>query len=117
MQPKITLEDDKNKFSDPEGRTEGTLAYLEGFRLSAGSLPSIKDAMYIIVCLIYGDSPAELQIWEKLPRNAEKLSSLSCWRRFGCSQECVWSWRLGYAISSNMSGSVEANRRISDPSR
>jgi hypothetical protein len=27
--------------------------------------------MHIIVCLIYGDSPAELQIWEKLQRNAE----------------------------------------------
>ena len=46
-------------------------ACLEGFKLTAGSLPSTKDAMRIIVCLIYGESPAELQIWEKLQRNAE----------------------------------------------
>ncbi len=45
--------------------------FLEGFKASAGSLPSIKDATYVILCLIYGDSPAELQTWEKLQRNAE----------------------------------------------
>ena len=44
---------------------------LEGFKPSAGSLPSIKDETYVILCLIYGDSPAELQTWEKLQRNAE----------------------------------------------
>jgi Mor family transcriptional regulator len=27
--------------------------------------------MRFILCLIYGDSPAELQSWEKLQRNAE----------------------------------------------
>lgn len=27
--------------------------------------------MQIILCLIYGDSPAEWQTWEKLQRNAE----------------------------------------------
>jgi hypothetical protein len=46
-------------------------ACLEGFRLSAGSLPSIQEAMHFILCLIYGDSPAELQSWEKRERNAE----------------------------------------------
>jgi hypothetical protein len=42
-----------------------------GFKPSARSLPSLKDAMRFILCLIYGDSPAELQSWEKLQRNAE----------------------------------------------
>jgi hypothetical protein len=27
--------------------------------------------MRVILCLIYGDSPAELQTWEKRQRNAE----------------------------------------------
>jgi hypothetical protein len=27
--------------------------------------------MRVILCLIYGDAPAELQTWEKLLRNAE----------------------------------------------
>ena len=27
--------------------------------------------MRFILCLIYGDSPVELQLWEKLQRNAE----------------------------------------------
>jgi len=31
----------------------------------------MKDAMHVILCLIYGDSPAKLQTWEKLQRNAE----------------------------------------------
>ena len=44
---------------------------LEGFKATTAPLPSAKDAMYLIIRLIYGDSPAELQIWEKLQRNAE----------------------------------------------
>lgn len=35
------------------------------------ALPSVKDAMQVILGLIYGDSPAELQTWEKLLRNTE----------------------------------------------
>ena len=27
--------------------------------------------MHINICVIYGDSPVELQIWEKLQRNSE----------------------------------------------
>lgn len=42
-----------------------------GFKLIAGSLPSTKDAMHVILRLIYGDTAAELQTWEKLQRNAE----------------------------------------------
>jgi hypothetical protein len=44
---------------------------LERFHPTAGSLPSLRDATRFILCLIYGDSPAELQSWEKLQRNAE----------------------------------------------
>ena len=44
---------------------------LEGFKAATAPLPSGKEAMHLIVRLIYGDSPAELQIWEKLLRNAE----------------------------------------------
>jgi hypothetical protein len=50
---------------------EHDVACLKGFNLSAGSLPSVKDAMHVILCISYGDSTAELQTWEKLHRNAE----------------------------------------------
>jgi len=43
-----------------------------GFKSSAGSLPSTKDAVQVILHLIYGnEKPAELQTWEKRERNAE----------------------------------------------
>ena len=44
---------------------------MEGFKLTAGSVPSTRDAMHIILRLIYGDNPAEWQTWENLQRNAE----------------------------------------------
>jgi hypothetical protein len=46
-------------------------ACLEGFKPSAGSLPSIQAAMRYILCLVYGDRSAELQFREKRARNAE----------------------------------------------
>ena len=49
----------------------GNSLCLEGFRLSPGSLPSIKDAVRLVLCLIYGDNTAELQSREKRQRNAE----------------------------------------------
>jgi hypothetical protein len=56
---------------------------LEGFKPSAGSLPSIKDAIQVILCLIYGNGPAELQTWEKLQRNAE------IYRRYRAGEDSV----------------------------
>jgi hypothetical protein len=69
---------------------------LEGFKLSAGSLPSLKDAMRFILCLLYGDTPAELQTWEKLLRNAEIYrrylageDSVTLGRTFGLSDRRI----------------------------
>ncbi len=56
---------------------------LEGFKLTAGSLPSTKDAIHVILRLIYGDNPAELQTWEKLLRNAE------IYRRYEAGEDSV----------------------------
>jgi len=39
--------------------------------------------MYVILRLIYGDNPAELQIWEKLQRNAE------IYRRYQAGEDSV----------------------------
>src|SRR5258707_11115526 len=44
---------------------------LEGFKAATAPLSSTREAMQVILRLIYGESPAELQIWEKLQRNAE----------------------------------------------
>ena len=45
--------------------------------------------MRVILCIIYGDSPAELQIWEKLLRNAE------IYRRYLAGEDSVV---LGHAF-------------------
>ena len=54
--------------------------------------------MYVILCLIYGDSPAELQTWEKLQRNAE------IYRRYLAGEDSVV---LGHAYGLS-------DRRIRD---
>ena len=43
----------------------------EGFKLTAESLPSTKDAVQHILSLLYGDQRAVWQTWEKRERNAE----------------------------------------------
>ncbi|MEP7288197.1 MAG: hypothetical protein ABI947_20790 [Chloroflexota bacterium] len=59
-------------------------------------MPSLKAAMRFILCLIYGDSIAELQSWEKLQRNAEIYrrylageDSLVLGRAFGLSDRRI----------------------------
>jgi hypothetical protein len=54
-----------------------------GGKLTTRSLPSTKDAMHLMLRLIYGDNPAELQTWEKLQRNAEN------YRRFEAGEDSV----------------------------
>jgi hypothetical protein len=51
-------------------------------------LPFTKVAMRVILCFIYGDSPAELQIWEKLQRNAE------IYRRYLAGEDSVVLGRI-----------------------
>ena len=41
-----------------------TQACLEGSKAITAPLPSLMDGMRVILCLIYGDSPADLQTWE-----------------------------------------------------
>ncbi len=44
--------------------------------------------MHLIIRLIYGDSPAELQIWEKLQRNIE------IYRRYLAGEDSVVLGRI-----------------------
>ncbi|MEP7288590.1 MAG: hypothetical protein ABI947_22790 [Chloroflexota bacterium] len=46
-------------------------------------MPSPKDAMHVILCLIYGDTAAALQTWEKLPRNGK------IYRRYRAGEDSV----------------------------
>ena len=43
----------------------------------------MRDPLYVILRLSYGDNPAELQIWEKLQRNAE------IYRRYRAGEDSV----------------------------
>ncbi len=70
--------------------------------------------MHVILRLIYGDSPAELQIWEKLQRNAE------IYRRYLAGEDSVvlgghLASEIGVsATSSNMNVNATVNSRVPD---
>ena len=64
--------------------------------------------MRILLCLIYIDSPAKWQTWEKLGRNAE------IYRRYLTGEDsvvlgCVFGLLDRRVISSNASGNVASN--------
>ena len=79
--------------------------YLEGFKPTTASLPSIKDAMRVILCLIYGDSPAELQTWEKLLRNAE------IYRRYLVGEDSVVLGRACGLSDRRLYNTIEHERK------
>ena len=64
--------------------------------------------MRIILCLMYGDSPAELQTWEKLLRNAE------IYRRYLAGEDSVVLGRVYGLSDRRIRDIIERERKRRD---
>ena len=76
---------------------------LKGFKFTAGSLPSTKDAVRVILYLIYGDNQTELQSWENFSE-MPKFIAVN-WRA-----KIQWYWGI-YLVSARRIRDVIEHKR------
>ena len=88
------------------------VGYVDGFKVITAPLPSIKDAMRVILCLIYGDAPAELQTWEKycgMPKSTVGILP----EKIQCYQDVHLASRIGLSTtSSNTNRNARGNKYV-----